>query len=185
MRRDTATEPPSVFESPTNTRASHRAARWIWWIGGAETVIFVFLAVILVVLASISIDESFPEFEGQLDLVLLQARQDRLWSLVALLLVLGVGPGLAYLWLGFAIRRGALTAIRIALAVVGTQVVVLALVMVNVILTAILALDPFEVSLSVVLLGTPAALLVCLVRVLLRAQADRMVPRFIAADPAR
>ncbi len=185
MSRETTIDPWNDAVSPTGAQSSRRAARWIWWIGSAEILIFTIFSASFANVASTPIDQIVKQLDGTVDLAQLELVHDKLWPVVALLLILGVAPGLAYLFLGFAIRRGVLVATRIGLVIAGTQAVVLAVFTANTVLTAILTLNPVAVSAWVVLLGTPTALLLLLVRALLRAQADQTYLRSIEADPWR
>ena len=131
------------------------------------------------------LDQVVTQFQGRISAEQLQLVHGRLWSVTTLLLALGVVPGLVYLGLGFGVRRGALLPIRSALVVAGTQAVVLCVIAVNVFVLALFALDPVAASVGVVLLGTPAVLLVFSLRAILRAKSDQVYLKSIDADPWR
>ena len=167
---------------PTRAGSSERAARWIWWIGGAETLLFGTCSALSANVASTPVERIISQLDGSVDVAQLTAAHEKLWPVVALLLILGVVPGLAYLVLGFGIRRGVLAATRVGLVICGTQAVVVTFFAVNTVLAAILTLNPVAVSVWVILLGTPTALLMFLVRALLRAQAEQACLRTTVAD---
>lgn len=107
---------------------------------------------------------------GNLTQSRVEAIHPHLRPLALVLVSCGVLPGAAYILCGAALRRGLRIGAHIAIVLAATQLIVLAFILARQLLLAIGAGDPPALTQSALLLGTPMALLVYVIRTLFEAQ---------------
>ena len=108
-----------------------------------------------------------------------------LWHLALSILVLGLLPGIAYIYLGFGVRKGRALPTRVAIGLAVMQTAVLAVLVLDAVVTAISGADPVAVTAAILLRGTPLAILIGCVRVLLRARLTQGDHVDLQVDPWR
>jgi hypothetical protein len=155
--------PSSEWDPPAPkapAQPASRAAFHLWFLVGMQMVIFVMEALGLFSLAH----RPYEEFAAQME----EARwppgtvaqaYPMLWGVGVMALVLGFLPGAAYVILAFGVRRGRAAEIGLALLLTTTQLVVGGVILLASALEAILHGQPGSMTMSVVLLGTPLAVL--------------------------
>ncbi len=105
------------------------------------------------------------------------------WALS--ILFLGLLPGIALIYLGFGIRKGRARPTQIAVGLAVMQIAVLAVLVLDAIVTAISGADPLAVTAAVLVRGTPLAILIGCVRILLRARLAQSEAVDLHVDPWR
>lgn len=130
-----------------------RAAKWVWLIGGIETVIFGLCSFFTAVTSQIPLEElnemaSEEQFRQLIEIYPL------LGPMAVGALILGFIPGVIYLFAGFGVRSGHRTATVVALALGITQSLVLGLLFLNNVLGSIMAYDPVGLTIQVLTVGS-------------------------------
>ena len=167
----------------TAHRANRRAARWVWATGGVASLASGCLIMSLVGTAMTPVEEVARQLAPHESAELVAAAYPLLWPAATSLSITGLGPGLAQLYLGFAICRGARKRTNVAAALAIVQAVLVALLLVNLLLQAVQIGNPVAFSASVLVVGTPLALLIGSARAVLRARRLQKIATEIQVDP--
>jgi hypothetical protein len=180
-------DPLTPYVDPGDERPRRRAARLLWITGTVLCVVFGSCAGWMWVLDGFS-PEEVERFlrrsqAEDVDALMNQYHQiaPYLGALAMTLLVLGFLPGLAYLLLGFPVRRGRRPATVIAFVLIGMQTLVVGLMCLLNLLGALIAGNPGGATMAVLMWGSLLALLIYTAWWLL--QALRGHPAPLTADP--
>lgn len=156
--------------SATWSRSRTRAAVLLWVLGGIELVgfgccagMFTFLAMApLQLLQDIIAQQPMPEQ--------FTVEQFKSWMpmIATTVMVLGVVPALVYLTAAFGVKAGKAAACNLALVVLLTQGIVLGVMLLSSIAVSIMAKSPLDLTVNVLMFGTPLALIVASIRALLQ-----------------
>ncbi|MEX2213669.1 MAG: hypothetical protein WD768_06055 [Phycisphaeraceae bacterium] len=160
-------EPPITADIMRLIRETlaRRAAVIAWCIGIIELVIFSLLALACLRLGAMSVDE-FIDFAASTNQGVdqLKAWHELMPRMAMATGICGILPGILYTACGFAIRHGSRTGAALVLMLAGMQIVVLGAILSLLIARSFQAGDPPTMTLAVLILGTPMAVLVMLSR---------------------
>jgi hypothetical protein len=144
-----------------------RIARWLLWVGAVEVLMCSLAIWLLTVVRGMTVSQFAPNADDatreQIALVLSELQQ---WAMpvVVLIAILGIVPGVAYIVLGPAIRRGSRRVALWAQALLLLQIFILAGDIVVSLYSAIASGSPAQFSLRVVVIGTFVAMLIFIVQ---------------------
>jgi uncharacterized membrane protein len=153
---------------------ARRAFAAVCLLGGLEALLFGFAAMAVWQASRAPVHELQQRMaDGPLTNEQLASIHPQLPSFAIVLVAIGVLPGVAYLVCGLAIRQGRAAAATIATVLALTQLFVLAMVFVQRFLAALAMGDPPTVTINVLAIGTPMALLAYVIRCLWQWRAAR------------
>ena len=164
--------PPSEWDTQANSklRPFGQAGLLLWIIGGAELIVGSLLAIMALLGATLSVQqlERADHDTRQIDAIL--AVQPLMLPMAATCLLLAAVPGGVIIYLGFAVRRRRPLAIQFAYMLSLTQAIVLAVLLTSSIVIGIHAGQPTSVTGHMLILGTPLAMLIYVIMLLLHAR---------------
>ncbi len=166
----TATEsaPESIAAlSPLLLR--ERAGRVLMFLGTLEIVLFGLVTFAVTKAAAMSIDDLLVITGSNLTLDQLEAVHPHLRQFAIVLALSGIVPGAVFLICSAGLKRGLMLPAFVALILAATQLFALGGILLRQLLVAIAQGDPPAMTMNVLVLGTPMALLVFVIRVLLAA----------------
>jgi hypothetical protein len=161
--------PSREWDEPAGPDPNFRAAVFVWIAGAVTMLMSGCCAMTAMMLGTVSLEE-LERVAGQPMPPQFTQVQPMLAYVAIAVLVMGFVPGVIYLVLGFGIRRGKLLPIRLAMVLAITQSIVLACLLLWDLAQAITAGNPMALTVSVLLMGTPLALLGFALRWLFAAQ---------------
>ena len=162
---------------------NRRATRWAWTIAIAEVVLCGGCATLFALLARTPLKELLEQAKTQTQKEQLAQAHPLFTAHAISVFVLGFLPGLALLWLGFSIRAGKNLQTKVAIGLTIMQTVVLGVFLASLIAHAILTSTPKQLTLVVIMLGTPMALLIYAIRALMCAQQHQVDTVALETDP--
>ena len=162
-------DPPPIsseWDRPVGTDTStscRRAAVLTWVLGVAEVLFSCCCAGSFMVLASLSpqqLEQAMATSQVTSEqMTEIMSIQSLATAIAVTMLILGLAPALAYLGLGFLVRRGSRVAIGLTLLLAAMQSIVFAILAAISLLQALLAADPVAITVYVLLYGTGLVLL--------------------------
>ncbi len=159
-------------DAPTPSgEAARRASLFLWIAGGIEVLAFGCCSALLGVYSAMPLSMIQQAMAGQPQQMRDQFEQVHPYflHLAAGALILGFFPGLLLVLLGFAVRSGHRGATIVALVLAITQALVVAVLLLNAVIGGLMVGDPMSVTLAVLVVGSPLALLALAIRWLLAA----------------
>ena len=158
----TNSEPgPSEWDLPPQREddaAPHRSAKWVWIVGGIETILFGCCSIFLALTASVPLDE-LEKMADPAQFEMIRQAHPMLRTVAITTFVLGFVPGVAYLILGFGIKAGQPLPMTIALVLTMMQCIVFGILLINNILSATQVGHPLGVTVNIVTLGSLVGIL--------------------------
>ncbi len=145
-----------------------RAAKALWFLGTVEAVVFGYLTLSMLAIAALpeaELRQRIAEMQetSTMDPAMVEAAmqfKSMAMPFSAALALFGFIPGVAYIVLGFYVRRGRATAVNFSLLMIVTQGIVVGVLLMAGVLASIQQMSPGVLTAYVLLLGTPMALLV-------------------------
>lgn len=177
MQEDPSFNDTLITTTSSQDLSDRRGARWVWWIGGIQGVLCGWMVLSLTTAATMSPEDFAALSKPQVPAEHLALIHPMLWPLALSTCVLGFLPGLAYIYLGFGVRKGRTLPARISIGLSVIQAILLGVFLVSSIVSAILEAAPAKLTLSVLVLGTPLIVMIYCTRALLR---TRLVQTFAA-----
>lgn len=170
-------------EHTTDGESTRRAALWVWALGALELVASGVMTIACMALASMPVEKILTMVQTAEERAMLEQIHPMMSVAASLFFVLGVLPGVALIVLGIGVRDGRRDAIVASLTIVGTQMMLLGLVLIANVLGAMIQGEPSAMISNLIVLGGIMLAQWACVRTLWHARAAGSSPWDIDSDP--
>ncbi len=156
-----------------------RAAGAVWLLGVLEALVFGYFTLGALALSMLPEDELRKVLADAQDPTVIDMVVQQRWVFLPIagsLALFGFVPGITYIVLGFFVRNARQAAISFALLIVLTQAIVVGVMLLAGVLGSIVQADPSALTVYILLMGTPMAMLVFTGMKLMQARTAHQAP---------